>query len=158
MKIFRKIIILGVCIIFFCSSAAFATVEVAGNESAALPVPISFGCDERLIENAVLIDTVNFELSESNAAITYPISKTDSDLIFIFQDVNTAVNVSLIVEKDDKYCVGFRNKSETIYVQINPDLEQELELSLGTVVSHDLKQMKTVDYCSGVLEVYQVAS
>lgn len=157
MRILRKIKIWGICIICFCLSTAFTTSEAAGNESEALTLPLSFGCDKRLIENGVLIDTIDFELSESNAAITYPISKTDSDLIFVFHDVSTAVNVTLITEKESKDCVGFRGKSDTIYAKINPDLEYELELSLGVVISDDMKQMKTVDSCSGVLEVYQAA-
>lgn len=135
------------------------TVEVTGTERAEeLPTPISFKCDTRLIENAVLIDTINFELSESNDAITYPISETDSDLIFMFHDVSTAINVSLIIDKDSKYCVGFSGESTTIYVQINPNSEHEFELSLGSVISDDMKQTKIVDNCRGVLEIYQVTS
>ena len=120
--------------------------------------PDFFKCDTRLIENAVLIDTIDFELSESNDAITYPISETDSDLIFMFHDVSTAINVSLIIEKDSKYCVGFSGESATIYAQINPNLEHEFELSLGSIGSDDMKQTEIVNYCSGVLEIYQVTS
>lgn len=147
--------ILIVVMVFTMGTTAFAG-ESSNNESAELPVPISFKCDTRLIENAVLVDTINFELSESNAAITYPISDTNSDLIFIFQDVSTAINMSLIIEKDNKYCVGFCGKSATIYTQINPNLEHEFELSLGFVVSDNMKQTKKVDCCSGSLEIYQV--
>lgn len=157
-KIMRKTKILGICIICFCLKIAFTAVEVTGNEGAELPTPISFKCDTRLIEKAVLIDTIDFELSESNDAITYPISETDSDLIFMFHDVSTAINVSLIIEKDSKYCVGFSGESATIYAQINPNLEHEFELSLGSIGSDDMKQTEIVNYCSGVLEIYQVTS
>lgn len=158
MKILRKIKIWGICIVCFCLIVAFTAVEVTGNERTELPSPISFKCDTRLIENAVLIDTINFELSESNDAITYPISETDSDLIFMFHDVSTAINVSLIIEKDSKYCVGSSEERTTIYAQINPNLEHEFELSLGSVISDDMKQTEVVDYCRGVLEIYQVTS
>ena len=130
--------------------------NAAGNESTELPSPISFKCDAQLVKNAVLIDTINFELSESNPAITYTISETDSDLIFIFSDVSSSVNISLIVGDGSEHCVGFRGKSNEIYVQINPNLEYEFELSLGVICSDDMKHTEIVDYCSGNLEIYQL--
>ena len=60
------------------------------------------------------------------------------------------------MENDSEYCVGFRGKSNTIYVQINPDLKYEFELSLGVIVSDDMKQTEVVDNCSGLLEIYRV--
>ena len=153
----KKIKTLGICAILLGLIVGFNTAKAAENESTELPIPISFKCVKHLMKNAVLIETINFELSESNAAITRAIPETDSDLIFVFHDVSSSINVSLIEENDNKYCVGFHGKSNTIYVQINPDLKYEFELSLGVIVSDDMKQTETVDYCSGLLEIYQVA-
>ena len=148
-------------VIFFALSVGFTTVKAAEDESPVLMSPLSFKGEHnpKLMKNAVLIDTIDFELSESNAAITYPIPETDSDLICVFHDVSPAVTMSLITVNDSKdcvACVGFRGKSQTIYAQINPDMEYEIELSRGFVSSDDMKQTEMVDYCSGILEVYQI--
>ena len=153
---FKKIAFLGICTILLSVSVGFTAGEAAENESTAVPVPISFKHDKKLMKNMVLIETIDFELSESNAAITYPVPETDSDLFFVFHDVSSSINMSLIVENDSEYCVGFRGKSNTIYVQINPDLKYEFELSLGVIVSDDMKQTEVVDNCSGLLEIYRV--
>lgn len=153
---FKKIGFLGICAILLSLSVGFTAGEVAENESTAVPIPISFKHDKKLMKSTVLIETVNFELSESNAAITYPVPETDSDLFFVFHDVSSSINVTLVVENDNEYCVGFHGKSNTIYVQINPDLKYEFELSLGVIVSDDMKKTEVVDNCSGLLEIYRV--
>ncbi len=160
MQNLRRIKILGLCAILLCLSVGFTPADAVENESTELPAPLSFKrvTGPQLIKNAVLIDTVDFELSESNPAITYPISETDSDLIFVFHDVSSSVNMSLIVGDGSRHCVGFHGTSNTIYARISPDLEYEFELSLGVISSHDMKRTETVDYCSGLLEIYQVAS
>jgi len=154
----KRIKIFGIIYILFGLSVIFAEAKAVGNEGTELPVPISFKCDVQLMKNAVLIDAIDFELSELNPATSYTISETDSDLVFIFDDVSTSVNMSLIIGNSSKYCVGFRGKSNAIYVQISPDLKYQFELSLGIIGSDDMKQTEIVNRCSGHLEIYQVAS
>ncbi len=153
MQFLRRIKILGICVFLFSLSVGFTTIKAAENESTELLSPISFKSvtGPQLMKNAVLIDTVYFELSGSDATMTFPIFNTDSDLIFVFHDVSTAINMSLIIGNDSKYCVGVHGKSNTIYVQISPDLEYEFELSPGV-------QTEFFDCCSGLLEIYQVAN
>lgn len=158
LKAMKKTRFIGFLFILFGLCIGVASVHAAGNESTELPSPISFWCDTQLMKNAVQMDAIDFELSESNPAVAYKIAETDSNLIFKFDDVSTAVNMSLLVGDGSEYCVGFHKKSNEIYVQINPDLEYEFELSLGVVGSYDMKQAKIVDACSGRLEIYQVES
>lgn len=155
-KISKRIKTFGICAILLCLTICFATVNAAEDTDTELPSPISFKCDAQLVKNAVLIDTVNFALSESNPAITYTISETDSDLIFVFNDVSTSINVTLIEGDGSKYCVGFHGKSNQIYAQIIPGLEYTFELSLGVISSADMKQTEIVDCCSGLLKIYQL--
>lgn len=158
-KILRGITHLGFCAILLAMLVGFTSVEAPENESTELatPIPISFKNVSHLMKNAVLVETINFELSESNPTITPVIPETNSDLIFVFRDVSSSINMSLTTGTDAEYCVGFHMKSDEIYVKKIPDLEYEFELSLGVVVSDDMKQTEIVDYCSGLLEIYQVA-
>lgn len=160
MQILRRIKTLCLCAILLGLSVGLTTVDAAEDEGPVLMSPLSFERDRdpKLMKNALLIDTIDFELSESNAAITYTIPETDSDLIFVFHDVSPAVTMSLISGNCIAAKVGFRGESSTIYAWINPDLEYEFELSLGFISSDDMKQTEMVDYCSGLLDIYQVAS
>lgn len=148
----------GIFVVLLGLSVSAITAEATENKSTELPSPVSFKCDAQLMKNAALIDTIDFELSKTNPAKTYTIPETDSDLIFVFDDVNSSVNMSLTTEDDGEYHVGFRGKDNVIYVQKSSDMEDQFELSLGVISSDDMKQTEIVDDCSGHLEIYQVVN
>ena len=52
---FKKIAFLGICTILLSVSVGFTAGEAAKNESTAVPVPISFKHDKKLMKNMVLI-------------------------------------------------------------------------------------------------------
>jgi len=66
MKNAKRRKILGFCAILLCLSVGFTATKAEANEGTELPAPISFKCDTQLVKNSVPIDTIEFELSESN--------------------------------------------------------------------------------------------
>ena len=142
-------------------SVGAVAAKATENESTELPSPVSFKCDTQLLKSAELMETIDFELSEKNPVVAYSIPETDSDLIFVFDNVSTSVNMSIIGENDIEYHVGFRGKDNVISVRNSLDMEcqfDQFELSLGVIASDNMQQIEAVDNCRGHLEIYRVVN
>ncbi|ACL20899.1 peptidase M56 BlaR1 [Desulfitobacterium hafniense DCB-2] len=158
------IIACAILLLTLSTGVAFAVssdaVEMAlENESQELPTPISFVNDSPIRKDVVLLESISFELSDTNPTQTYLIAEAYEDLIFSFKGVSAPINFTLVTQNEDSHCAGFSGDTCRVYIKSESNSENVFEWSRGFIDSDSTyKPTEIVDYSSGTLEIYQVHS
>lgn len=159
-KIKSKRFVLIVFVLFtaFAFLANISVAKASENESEELPTPISFVNGSKIAKDSVLIESIPFELSETNSTQTYLISKGYEDLVFSFKDVSAPIKFSLETKNGDSHCAGFSRATNTVYVKTDPNSQYEFNWALGFLdADGTYKEKNLVDNSKGVLEIYKVS-
>lgn len=140
---------------FLISVSCYTVVMALESGSKELPTPISFISGSPIEKDMVLLESIYFELSDTNPSQTYLIAEAYEDLIFLFKDASASINFSFKTQNGDNHCAGFGGGTRTIHIKNNSN--SEFEWSRGFIDSDSTyKQTEIVDYSSGFLEIYQV--
>jgi hypothetical protein len=140
----------------------FTDVRASETEDTALTIPLSSIWGDPIPKDSVLLESISFELSDTNPAQKYLITDACGELIFSFTSVSAPINVSFKTPNGDSHRAGFSGLSSKYLTKIDSNSEYEFEWSRGFIdfdssgVGIAYVQTELVDFSSGVLEIYQV--